>query len=48
MRITKEEEEEGLTVLIVESNEWSNLESTEGIAERQRERRALLIHTVEL
>ena len=32
-----------LTMLIVESNEWSNLESTEGIAERQRERRALLI-----
>ena len=34
---------EGLTMLIVESNEWSNLESTEGIAERQRERRALLM-----
>ena len=32
-----------LTMLIVESNEWSNLESTEGIAERQRERRALLM-----
>ena len=36
---------EGLTMLIVESNEWSNLESTEGIAERQRERRALLVQT---